>query len=170
MFEMFADSLAVKLKKMGIPSFNKEELRGKIRFQFENVVKAVQFKLQKVGEEFVTNARNNGTYKDHTGNLRGSIGYVLFKNGIQVNDNFKSYPPSQASLKGTGIGPDQAKMIIDEIITKYPTGLVLVCVAGMEYAAAVESKGFDVITSSALIAKNDLQKGLEELRQKVSKQ
>lgn len=154
---------------MALPNFNKEELRGKIQFQFENVVNAIQFRLLKAGENFVTNARNNGTYKDHTGNLRSSVGYVLFKNGIQVNENFKSFPPTEANLKGTGLGPDQAKMIIDEIITKYPRGLVLVCVAGMSYAAAVESKGFDVITNSALIAKNELQTGLEELRQKISK-
>ncbi len=34
-----------------------------------------------VGETFINNARNNGDYKDQTGNLRSSIGYYIVFNG-----------------------------------------------------------------------------------------
>lgn len=152
------------------PKFNKDQIRDQLQERKDRILQAIQFRLQRVGETFVTNARNNGNYKDHTGNLRGSIGYVVLVNGIQVDENFKSYPPAASSLAGTGLGPDQAKAVIDEIIAKYPWGYVLICVAGMEYAAAVEAKNFDVITSSSLIAKSDLQKAMDEIQRKVNAQ
>src|SRR5665213_1621495 len=154
--------------KMLQPKLNKQQISAMLQERRDRIVQAIQFRLQRTGEAFVTNARNTNTYKDHTGNLRGSIGYVILANGIQVDENFKSYPPKESDLKGTGLGPAQAKKIIDDIILKYPRGYVLICVAGMSYAAAVEAKGFDVITSSSLIAKNDLQKAMADIQRKIS--
>ena len=91
-----------------------------------------------VGEEFVNQARNTRTYKDQTGNLRSSIGYVVALDGEVKIDN----------LEGTGEGKARAKELVKEVLSDSSTGIVLIGVAGMQYASYVESKGYDVISGS----------------------
>jgi hypothetical protein len=62
--------------------------------------------------------------------------------------------------KGSQIGEE----MVGAIAKSYPTGFVLIVVAGMDYAAAVEAKGFDVLTVSGLQAASDLKKALEKLK------
>ena len=95
--------------------------------------------LIRIGEEFVNKARTKGEYMDDTGNLRSSIGYILIDNGKVINQNF-----SGNDAEGKIAAMDYA----NQIKSKYK-GLVLIGIAGMEYAAAVEAKGYDVITGSA---------------------
>ena len=40
--------------------------------------------LQAGGEKFIEVARRSGSYKDQTGNLRSSIGYIIAKDGEVV--------------------------------------------------------------------------------------
>ena len=100
--------------------------------------------LQYIGENFVTKARNTGNYSNNTGNLRSSIGYVILKDGQIVDSNF---PGDKAG------GVSEGMKTAEDVAADYPQGFVLIGVAGMSYAAAVESRGFDVITGSAPEAK-----------------
>jgi len=153
------------------PRFNDEQLKTILRDRFSKIEQAAISRLQLVGEKFVTNARNDGAYKDHTGNLRSSVGYVILKDGIQIAQNFKAFPQVDPKAKGAGQGVEKAQAAIDEIAAKlaaqYPRSLILICVAGMDYAAAVESKGFDVITANSIKAKADLETGFKELQDKI---
>lgn len=97
------------------------------------------------GEDFVNNARDNGRYKDRTGNLRSSIGYMILKDGNVMHLNFQK--SDKGSDRETGL--QRAKQYANEIAALYPRGWVLIGVAGMNYAAAVESRGFDVITEAS---------------------
>ena len=108
--------------------------------------------LQYLGEQFVNNARLSGNYTDRTGNLRSSIGYIILKDGVTVDKNFE----------GKAKGKSKAKSVSSEVASQYPKGLVLIGVAGMEYAAYVEAKGFDVITSS-VPSSNDLKSFFNEI-------
>ena len=154
------------------PKFTTDELRQVIQSRMDRIEAAAISRLQFVGEKFVTNARNNGAYKDHTGNLRSSAGYVILKNGEQIFQNFQAFPQVDPKAEGAGQGVQQAQKAADEVAAKlkdsFPTGLILIGVAGMDYAAAVESKGYDVITSSSLTAKTDLETGLKELQSKIA--
>ncbi|WP_417444643.1 HK97 gp10 family phage protein [Joostella sp.] len=95
--------------------------------------------LQYAGEQFVNKARLTGNYTDRTGNLRSSIGYIILKDGQIIDQNFS----------GNNEGQEKGKETADEVSQQYPNGFVLIGVAGMEYAAAVEAKNYDVITGSA---------------------
>jgi hypothetical protein len=95
--------------------------------------------LQYAGETFVNKARISGNYKDRTGNLRSSIGYIILKDGKIVDRNFE----------GGKEGKDEGQKAANEVASQYPDGYVLIGVAGMKYAAYVEAKSFDVITGSA---------------------
>ncbi len=94
--------------------------------------------LSFMGENSVNKARENRTYVDDTGNLRGSIGYAVLEGGIV----------KKSDITGASDGVTEAWDFLDELRKKYDTGFVLVIFAGMDYAAAVESRGYDVITNS----------------------
>ncbi len=124
--------------------FGLNEVKG-IFDEFISDVKQKQIEaLQYVGEEFVNRARDLRTYQDDTGNLRASIGYIILDNGKVVDANFKKADGDDGET-GVLFGYEKA----EEVALLNPLGLVLIGVAGMNYAAAVESKGYDVITGPA---------------------
>lgn len=101
----------------------------------------------------VNHARTTDTYKDRTGNLRSSIGYVLYFNGQLVHENFQMsgvrMGGSNTEAKGSK-GTKSGRDLAHEVALKHPTGFVAVIVAGMNYALFVEAKGFDVLTGATL--------------------
>lgn len=115
--------------------------------------------LKFVGEGFIRDARINGNYEDRTGNLRSSIGYVILQDGKQIDLNFQL--ADRGTDKVTGI--DQGKLFAEQVVLEYPKGIVLICVAGMDYAYYVETKGFDVITGSTIELETRLKALLEQL-------
>lgn len=146
------------------PKFTKAQIEGTLRKRVLAVHQAYLERLQAIGEEFVKNARNNGSYTDRTGNLRNSVGYVIMKDGKQLFSNFQATAKGDGSENKTGkdgVAVGQEKAL--EISGRYPQGYVLIGVAGMDYAAAVESKGFDVISSSSTIAKQAMIKAIEDI-------
>lgn len=110
----------------------------------DNQVEKLVLKLAFIGERVANNARLIGAYTDRTGNLRSSIGYVILMDG----------KPQDKDVKGSGSGSDgktgvlASEEFIDWASQEFRSGLVLVVFAGMEYAAAVESKGYDVLSNS----------------------
>lgn len=92
-----------------------------------------------------------GDYIDDTTNLRNSIGYVIYRNGVRVEGN----TGSKASSTVLKIANKRAK--------DTPSGYVLVVVVGMNYAAYVESRGYDVLSSTELWAETELSKLLKQL-------
>lgn len=117
---------------------------GYVQNVFEDYVKARVNKeiaiLVRIGENFVNDARTKGEYSDDTGNLRSSIGYILVNDGKVIKQNL-----SGKDAEGKIEAADYANVLKE----KYSKGLVLIGFAGMNYAAAVEAKGYDVITNSA---------------------
>lgn len=102
----------------------------------KNVIRSLSF----IGEEFVNKARLNADFIDRTGNLRSSIGYMIFKDSKNVLENIQQ-------VKGGEEGVRVAKDFESQINVK--DGFVLVVFAGMEYAIYVEASGRDVLTGSA---------------------
>ena len=101
--------------------------------------------LTAAGEMFVRYARESGRYIDHTGNLRSSIGYVIVKNGKTASMNFKKQDVGTEGSEGV----NKAEKLARELARTHNTGLVLIGVAGMEYALYVEAmESKDVITGA----------------------
>lgn len=101
--------------------------------------------LTAAGEMFVRYARESGRYIDHTGNLRSSIGYVIVKNGKIASRNFKKQDVGTEGSEGV----NKAEKLARELANTHNTGLVLIGVAGMEYALYVEAmESKDVITGA----------------------
>jgi len=135
-------------------------------------MKSLKDALERACEEVVEKAKTVDTYIDQTGNLRSSIGYVIYYNGEEVLSSFSAekaekdrrYLQIGKNSKGEkyghvrktpgGSGEDGAAKGLAFARSKAEEsgadGFVAVVVAGMEYALYVESKGFDVLTGSAL--------------------
>jgi hypothetical protein len=141
-----------------VPKFNQATVRKMIEEKKERIRQAIILRLQKIGEEFIVNARHNGTYTDRTGNLRSSIGYVILDNGKQL---FEKFPGSSEE------GKDAAKVSLEQAAQGLDKGLVLIVCAGMEYAAAVESKGYDVLTASGKVAEKSLRAAIKIVQGKT---
>lgn len=137
-------------------AFDKRRFRQAVLNKMDRIDKAIISRLTYVGEQFVATARLNGTYQDRTGNLRSSIGYLVLKRGKVVSiSSFESSNNNSGAITG--------KKFILELSEKFPAGYVLICAAGMEYAAAVESRGKDVITGSSGLAENKVKVALANL-------
>lgn len=124
------------------PMFSNADIDRWFEIFEENAETAIYEKLQESGEYFVRLARESGSYQDQTGNLRSSIGYVIVKDGAVLISNFQQ---TANGTEGIATGKRIAATIASGV-----KGLVLIGVAGMDYAMHVEAKGFEVISSSGL--------------------
>lgn len=112
--------------------------------------------LQYVGEMCVNDARLSGSYTDRTGNLRSSTGYAIIDNGqIVKSADFKQVAQGSA-------GPTNGKQFLQRIATESNSALVLVIVAGMNYAAYVQDKGYNVLDSAEALAEKLISKLLKK--------
>ena len=137
-----------------IPRFGQGDIDRRIDRLKVSIEQRIIWTLAMVGEQFVNDARSTRTYHDQTGNLRSSIGYIIARDGNILKEN----------IEGKAEGRTQAKKIAEEVLKENKKGFVLICVAGMEYAVAVESKGYDVITGSIPAAKALLKSKIKEYK------
>ena len=79
----------------------------------KRIHKAMITVLQYIGEECVRQARENGNYIDHTGNLRNSIGYVLLCDGNIISSNFEERVQSTVVNKANGMGVLEGKKLAE---------------------------------------------------------
>ena len=125
----------------------------------KRVEQAVLFNLYVIGEGSVNHAREHGTYKDRTSNLRNSIGYVIAYNGEIIEYGFK---------KSAGITDKKAfhaDYKIQEMIGD--SGFDLIIVAGMNYARPVENRGYDVLSSTEKYLKREVQTKIRRILSKA---
>ncbi len=126
----------------------------------ERLQNAVVYNLCAVGEEVLNAGRNTDSYKDQTGNLRSSIGYIVAIDGNVVT--ISDFAPSE---KGTdrATGQREGKDYAMSLVKRFPQGIVLIVVAGMNYASYVSAKGYDVLESSELLAEKLVPEMLKKL-------
>lgn len=143
-----------------VPDFDMNEVDRYIEERVRRFHAAVVMRLDAIGEQAVNAARNlpspnaddfpdpgnipphQPNYMDWSGNLRNSIGYVVQDGGKRAKEKFP----------GRGEGADKAKALAAKIAASYPTGFVLVVVAGEEYATYVTDKGYDVLDTAQIVA------------------
>lgn len=94
--------------------------------------------------------RHTPNYIDWTANLRSSIGYVVVMDGqIVGKSDFSKVKGIDANGEdGHKKGQEYAR----ELATRFPQGVALIVVAGMDYASYVQRKGYDVLVSAELMA------------------
>lgn len=107
-----------------------------------------------VGESCLRAARELNTYIDRTGNLRSSTGYAIVKDGkVWTKSSFRQENSTGRHPAGTAFdGGSKGEEYLLSVISEFPKGIVLVLVAGMNYARFVQDYGYDVLDSAELLA------------------
>lgn len=129
----------------------RQEIDAYVQRKSQLVHSALIRVMQVAGEMCVNEMRsyNGNAYRDRTGNLRSSTGYIIVDNGRIVNaDSPVAFAVVNKGSKGSTTGKELAKRLASE----YPKDIVLICVAGMEYATYVQAKGYNVTQSAERIA------------------
>lgn len=113
----------------------------------DDLVNATVDALIELGTECVEYARTNHTFQNDTGNLESSIGGKVFVSGQPV------WEGGFVQVLDGSEGVEKGRALADSVGAKCGEGqIMLVIVAGMEYAVFLESKGYDVTTSAELYA------------------
>lgn len=134
--------------------FKASDIHKMVHRKIANMEKAIEARLIRIGDKFVRDARTKADFTDRTGNLRSSIGYLLLANGKLFKADFDQ---TKDGVIGKATAQNYARELAAESV-QYSKGYVLIVVAGMEYAARVESHGYDVLTGSSIAATNELTK------------
>lgn len=147
-----------------------------IRQKGEAAKEVIIKRLMRIGEECVNVARNlpspdanasikfvqgkrkplikkhnphQPNYIDWTRNLRGSIGYIVAVDGEIVKADLTSAEATETA---------------QDALSKYSSGIVLILVAGMNYAYYVSKKGYDVLDSAIIEMKKKFEDFAKLLR------
>lgn len=137
----------------------------------ERVRRLLIRRLAYIGEQVVNTARSlpsppatmagkphKPNYIDWTANLRSSIGYVVVNDGKIVSES--SFEP----VKGGEEGARKGRAFAESLVRKHDKGLVLIVVAGENYARYVANRGYDVIDSAELLAHKLVPEMLRQLK------
>lgn len=127
----------------------------------ESTAKAVEdalvYNFSYVGERCVAEARTGHGYTDRTGNLTSSMGYVVVNDGQIVYES--AFSKTMAGKEGSDAGRQFAR----SLASQHPEGIVLIVVAGMNYARYVADKGFNVLDSAEILADRLVPSIMEQL-------
>lgn len=142
------------------PNFTKDDVRKRFDAFLNEIEKKQIARLQRLGEMCLVEARTNKGYMMQTGALLSSTGYEVFVDGVAIHSQFDAASGAESNAAETGIKSGQN---IAETIGKETKGIALVVVAGMNYAAYVEAKGYNVLSSAEHLAERELPRMLEKL-------
>lgn len=147
---------------MGIKAnFTKDDVKKRFDAFLDMVERKQIERLQRLGEMCLIEARNNKGYMMQTGALLSSTGYEVFVDGVAImHGQFDAASGAESNAAAQGI---KAGQDIAEKIGKETKGVALVVVAGMNYAAYVEAKGYNVLSSAEHLAERELPRMLEKL-------
>ncbi len=152
---------------MGIKAqFTQEQLKRRFDAFLAMVKKKQIARMQRLGEMCLIEARNNKGYMMQTGALLSSTGYTIFVDGVALHSQFDAASGAESNAAQNGIKAGQA---LAEKVGKNTKGVALVVVAGMNYAAYVEAKGYNVLSSAEHLAQRELPRMLEEFVQTINK-
>lgn len=137
------------------------EVKARVAKWSQRVHRSVINRLAFLGEQCVNHARDYGIgfYQDQTGNLRSSLGYAIYYNGALVTLKVDGDMPT---------GLETGQNVIETVAQNYPTGYVLIVVAGMSYAIHVESKGYNVLTMTEQFAETEAPKIMQALTKRIT--
>jgi hypothetical protein len=141
-----------------MPNFTRGDVQKRYDAFLDQIVNQQIKRAQMLGEMCVNHARSipkEQGFEDQTGNLRSSIGYMVFVDGVAIHSFY-----NQVKEGSTGVKAGEA---LAKKIGQDQTGVCLVVTAGMNYALYLETKGRDVLTGAEHVAERELPRILEKL-------
>lgn len=142
-----------------IRQFGDGYITKQVQYFQQQVELDMKLLLQEFGEKLVAFAKDTHTYTDRTGNLTNSISYAIVRHKeILYYNEVQREEANAAALK---VAMKMAESLSD--------AYSLIVVAGMNYAAFVESRGYNVILPAELKAKQEFTNKVKPLIDRVNK-
>lgn len=130
-----------------------EEIDNQTLNQFKLVL-ARALKIQRA------KVRASGGYNDDTGQLRSSVGGIIYKDGKVLYEDFELAPYGTDKAPGLKEGREKAFKVLRE-----SSGWGITIVAGQEYASWVETRhGLSVLTDARMELDKTLDQAFNEIQ------
>lgn len=123
------------------PKRNEEEY---VRRRLEKAEERLIEGLVEIADVTCETASHSHKYQDQTGNLSSSIGYCILRDGEIIREG------GFRIVKNGAEGAARGREYLHQLAQEHKEGIVLLIVAGMEYAGYVEARGFDVLDSAEI--------------------
>ena len=155
---------------MGVKIQGFNEMMATLNARAQRMVERYLEELDKLGYDangYIRNRTAEESWKDGSGNLRSSIGYIVVRDGeICKSGGFERVNGPKRD-KSSEDGSAEGRSYAERLAANYPTGYALIVVAGMEYAAYVEAKANkDVLAGGEIFLKKEVRKLVRRLSQK----
>lgn len=152
---------------MGIrPVFSIEKFNSYVEDNVEKLNKSMVRRLRFIAEKCIIEARERKDYKDHTGNLKNSVGYVIIRDRKPISWSRTSIGQGTEEARAAREDALDAILLDDDIPQN---GVCLVMVAGMGYAAAVESWGYIVLSGAEELAAVEIKAAIVAIQKNINK-
>ena len=132
---------------MGVKISGLKESKDALLRLKERAEQAIIQALCAAGKQLVETARSTKTYQDQSGNLSASMGFGVYSYGREI----------EVGGFGGGEGEQKGRELLMQVSPYYrDKQFVLIVVAGMDYAVAVERRGKVVLDGASLRAESTL--------------
>lgn len=115
----------------------------------------------------MTYSKNNKGYQDRTANLKNSISFALYLDGVEITSQVGKIPKADEA-KG---GKEAVKSVLNQYVQKEgviaPKGYSFIVIAGMNYGKYVEDKGYNVLYLTRYFLRDEMKKILEEITETI---
>ena len=158
-----------------------EALQKKLQQKKKQVENRLNTELLQLAEEAVKYSMENKGYKDHTANLKNSISFALYKDGLLItqavgNGYNATYKDEDNKEHKNPLTKDEVINMRNNALEAYaqqegviaPKGYSLIIVAGMNYGKYVEDKGYNVLHLTKYFLREELRKIFEEIKEEFS--
>ena len=147
---------------MRIEVKNKKEINTYLLNYNKRIISALIYGLEYLIAELSNHAKSNAGYQDRTSNLKSSIGGMVLQDGKPVT--YRGFE----SEGSADIGSQTGLEFINSLIKDYSQGLVIIVVAGMDYATYVENYyGLNVLKKTELRMQTELPKMLNLIKKRI---
>lgn len=155
---------------MGVKIQGFNEMMATLNARAQRIVERYLEELDKLGYDanrYIRDRTAEESWKDRSGNLRSSIGYIVVRDGeICKSGGFERVEGPKRD-KSSEDGSAEGRSYAERLAANYPTGYALIVVAGMEYAAYVEAKANkDVLAGGEIFLKKEVRKLVRRFSQK----
>lgn len=143
-----------------------KDITDSLMKKVENIERAIEFQfISVIGPETANHAKDFSQFKDQTGNLRSSMGFIVVKDSqIISSGGFENVNGPQGN---EGEGVRNGKQYAEELARNAGKGYVLIVVAGMNYAGYVEAKGYDVLTQTGTYLESEVKEMIDRILKKA---
>lgn len=141
----------------------REALQRRLNEKREKLITYLNMRLSQLAEEAVTYSKDNKGYQDRTANLKNSISFALYLDGVEVTSQIGKIPKADEAEGGQEAVQAALSQYAQKEGVIAQKGYSLIIVAGMSYGKYVEDKGYNVLYLTRYFLRDEMKKILEEV-------